>query len=139
MLFRSLPNFGEPPRLESIIAELRLAIEGGHDVGGRVRQRDADYVQPSSAVRPASRVDVIEGASVRATVLEVRAHDVPGLLHHISGAIARTGTTITGAKVATIGSEAVDVFFLVDPAGRALTSRQAARVRSRVLSELAGR
>ncbi|MFM8894808.1 MAG: ACT domain-containing protein, partial [Actinomycetales bacterium] len=73
-------------------------------------------------VDDASPGDQVRAHAVRPVILEVRAHDAPGLLHRIAGAIAEAGATITGAKVATLGSEVVDVFFLADARGRPLTA-----------------
>ncbi|MDP2013667.1 MAG: [protein-PII] uridylyltransferase, partial [Actinomycetota bacterium] len=84
----------------------------------------------------APRIEVIETASERSTVLEVRAHDAPGLLYRITRAIASTDAAITGARVQTLGSDAVDVFFLVDRHGKALSDQHAAAVKVTVLGEL---
>jgi [protein-PII] uridylyltransferase len=79
---------------------------------------------------------VIEGASSRATILEVRAHDAPGLLHRIGAAIASTGTDISAARVSTLGSEVVDVFFLVDRRGDPLAPELAEAVAEAVSEAL---
>jgi [protein-PII] uridylyltransferase len=71
------------------------------------------------------------------TVVEVRAHDEPGLLHRVTAAIAAADATITGAKVSTLGSDAVDVFFVTDPRGRPLSEDRAAALRTTVLATLA--
>lgn len=108
------PLFGDPPAAERLREDIRRAIAGQLDVPGRLARRDeAARLANPPATAPA-RVDVVHGASSRATVLEVRAHDVPGLLHRVGTAIAVTGTHITAARVSTLGSEAVDVFYLVD-------------------------
>jgi [protein-PII] uridylyltransferase len=77
------------------------------------------------------------GASSRATVMEVRAHDAPGLLHRVGMAIAGTGTDITAARVSTLGSEVVDVFFLVDRRGQPLAPELAEAVAEAVAEALA--
>ena len=45
-------------------------------------------------------------------------HDVPGLLYRVASAITAAGCDIAAARVATMGAEALDVFYLVDPASR---------------------
>ncbi|MGB7980094.1 MAG: ACT domain-containing protein, partial [Candidatus Nanopelagicales bacterium] len=82
-------------------------------------------------------VEVVTGASRRATVLEVRAHDAPGLLHRIGTAIAGTGTDISAARVSTLGSEVVDVFYLVDRHGQPLDDALAQAVADAVSDALA--
>jgi len=128
------PVFGDPPGIELLSDELRRAIEGSFDVADRLRKRDEAYNAHARAAAP--RIDVIDAASARTTVLEVRAHDAPGLLYRIARAIASTDAAITGARVQTLGSDAVDVFFLVDRHGRALSEQHAAAVKVTVLGEL---
>jgi [protein-PII] uridylyltransferase len=81
-------------------------------------------------------VEVVAGASERATVLEVRAHDAPALLHRVTRAIAAADVAITAARVATLGSEVVDVFYLVDRDGAPLTDGRASTVVVTVLGAL---
>jgi [protein-PII] uridylyltransferase len=69
---------------------------------------------------PAPRVDVVDGASETATVVEVRASDRPGLLYRLGRALALMGVSVRGARVVTLGAEAVDVFYLQDGAGAPL-------------------
>ena len=70
-------------------------------------------------------------------MLEVRAHDQPGLLHRVGTAIAGTGTDIAAARVATLGSEVIDAFFLVDRRGDPLTEELAEAVADAVADALA--
>ncbi|MDO9486021.1 MAG: HD domain-containing protein, partial [Actinomycetota bacterium] len=128
------PIFGDPPGIELLSEELRRAIDGSFDVAERLRKRDEAY--SPQALGAAPRIDVIDTASERSTVLEVRAHDAPGLLYRITRAIASTDAAITGARVQTLGSDAVDVFFLVDRHGKALSEQHAAAVKVTVLGEL---
>ncbi len=57
-------------------------------------------------------IELLPAASSQASVLQVRAHDVPGLLYRITGALAGAGVTVTTALVDTLGSDVVDVFYL---------------------------
>ena len=70
-------------------------------------------------------------------MLEVKAHDAPALLHRVTRAIAAADVAITAARVATLGSEVVDVFYLVDHEGRPLSDPRAATVVVTVLGALA--
>ncbi|MFA7323457.1 MAG: [protein-PII] uridylyltransferase [Candidatus Nanopelagicales bacterium] len=128
------PTFGDPPGIDQLGDELRRAIEGSFDIGDRLRKRDQAYRPQTQAAAPI--IDIIEEASERTTVLEVRAHDAPGLLYRVTRAIASTDAAITGAKVTTLGSDAVDVFFLVDRHGNPLNPQHAAAVKVTVLGEL---
>jgi [protein-PII] uridylyltransferase len=51
-------------------------------------------------------------AATRATVVEVRAPDGPGLLHEITAVMAGQGLDIISARVVTIGNAAVDTFYV---------------------------
>lgn len=121
--------------------DIRRAIDGELDVAARLRARE-DAARPvgrpaSASPPPQAELAAVPGA--RSTVLEVRAHDAAGLLHRLAAAIGAAGASITGARVATLGSEAVDAFFLVDPDGAPLRPEDAERVRSAVLAALLAR
>jgi [protein-PII] uridylyltransferase len=131
------PQFGDPPAADRLREDIRRALSGQLDVAARVAQRDAGARRPDAPPALPARVDLIEGASSRATILEVRAHDAPGLLHRVGMAIAGTGTDIAAARVSTLGSEVVDVFFLVDRRGDPLTTELAEAVADAVAEALA--
>ncbi|MBI1377758.1 MAG: [protein-PII] uridylyltransferase [Frankiales bacterium] len=128
------PAYGDPPPVERLREDVTRAVAGSLDVAARLDARDAAYAGPREVAAP--RVDVVPGASERATVLEVRAHDAPALLHRVTRAIAAADVTIIAARVATLGSEVVDVFYLVDHDGVPLTDARAATVRVTVLGAL---
>ncbi|NUP51464.1 MAG: ACT domain-containing protein, partial [Catenulispora sp.] len=71
-------------------------------------------------------------ASASATVLEVRAHDAPGLLHRAAAALAATGVSVRSARISTLGAEAVDVFYVVDATGAPLSDAAAEQVAAAV-------
>jgi len=87
-----------------VVARLHPDHPGGHEVG----------------------VVVLPEASARATVLEVRVADRPGLIHAVCAALAGLGIAVVSAHVATVGPRAVDVFYLHDEAGAGLTEERAA-------------
>ena len=87
---------------------------------------------------PAAAPDVlvVPGASARASVLEVRAHDAPGLLYRVASTISAAGVDITAALVSTLGSEVVDVFYVQSPEGGLLAHDVAVDLRRAVLDAL---
>ncbi len=128
------PLFGDPPAVDRLREDIRRALAGQLDVSARLAAREAsnpDLPEPLPA-----RVELIEDASSWATVLEVRAHDAPALLHRVGMAIAATGTDISAARVATMGSEVIDVFFLVDRRGEPLAPGLAGAVAEAVSEAL---
>jgi [protein-PII] uridylyltransferase len=62
--------------------------------------------------------------------------DQPGLLYRVARAVAAADATIVGAKVSTLGSDAVDVFFVTDAVGGRLSDDRAAALRVTVLAAL---
>jgi len=110
------PSFAGPPAPEVLREDIKRALEGSLDVERRLAERAAAW-QPPVAPVPEASVTVLARASEESTVIEVRAHDVPGLLHSLAEAMASTGATVRSAVVGTLGAEAVDVFYLVGPDG----------------------
>ncbi len=76
-------------------------------------------------------------ASRTATVVEVRAHDAPGLLWRIGRALGDCGLDVRAARVETLGAEAVDVFYVVDTSGGPVGgSRIRGKIAAQVLAAL---
>jgi [protein-PII] uridylyltransferase len=106
-----------PPTLET---SLRRLGEGDHSILRRLHRRDAGYRAPTGAPsRP--RVVLLPGASAEATVLEVRAADRPGLLHAVGSALAAVEVDLRSAHIATHAGQAVDVLYVGEPGGGALS------------------
>ena len=114
-----VPEGDHDPRAEVLRQDIARALEGDLDLTPRLSARDANR-RPPLTPPPAPRVDVIESASATATVVEVRAADRPGLLYRLGRALALMGISVRGARVVTLGAEAVDVFYLQDGSGRPL-------------------
>ncbi|MTD16668.1 [protein-PII] uridylyltransferase [Nakamurella sp. YIM 132087] len=129
------PEFGEPPQAETLRADLVRALDGHLDIAARLAKRAAN--RPPAAAAPPS-VRAVDGASERALVLEVRAHDTPGLLHTVAGTLAEHGATVTSARVHTLGAEVVDVFYLRAADGTALTDEQGGEIATAVARTLGG-
>lgn len=130
-----IPAFGDPPALDRLREDIRFALAGTLDISGKLLARAAAYRKKAPTYRPAPSIEVVAEASARSTVLEVRAHDRPGLLYMVATAISRADVSIAAAQVATLGSEIVDVFYLED-AGDFLHDEQIATVRAAVLASL---
>lgn len=131
------PEFGDPPSAAQLSDDVRRAVEGTFDVAERLARREADYAtSPPPGGFPAPSVTVVRGAGSSGSVIEVRAHDAPGLLFRVARAVSAADVDIVGAKVDTLGSDVVDVFFVRDPGGRPLTPEREAALRVTVLSAL---
>jgi len=77
-------------------------------------------------------VRVLENLSDHQTVVEVRALDTYGLLHHLTCTLSELGFDIHSARVVTWGHEARDVFYVTTRDGRMLTEQQVAAIRTRL-------
>lgn len=133
-VWRVVPQYGDIPAQDLLRDDLRRALDGTLDIGERLRRRESSRTAVTHAP-PWARF--IEGASQRADVLEVRAHDAPGLLHRIGTTLSQASVAILAARVSTLGSEAVDVFYVVESdGGGLLTDDRRRQVLERVLTAL---
>jgi [protein-PII] uridylyltransferase len=103
--------------------------EGRLDPRRKLARRATDLA-PSVAVRPE--------ASDRATVLEVRAADRPGVVHLVCATLADLGISVRSAHVDTLGPQAVDAFYLQEEAAGALSEPRAAEAAHAVRATLEG-
>ena len=115
------PEFGDPPDATLVAADLRRMLQGRLDVEDRLDRR-ARAVRPRAATIPAAKVTLIDDASDTATVVEVRAHDAPGLLWRVGRALGECGLDVRAARVETLGAEVVDVFYVTDGDGKPLAA-----------------
>jgi [protein-PII] uridylyltransferase len=111
--------------------DLRRALDGSLDVAQRLAKRAASAASGKTAP-PAPRVLLAASASSSATVLEVRAHDQPGLLFTVTQTLAEHGLDVRTARVETLGAEVVDAFYLTDRRGGPLPPDAAEEVRRAV-------
>jgi [protein-PII] uridylyltransferase len=125
----------DPARIQD---DMRRAIEGGLDVAQKLARREATAATRKSIALPPATVLLPGGASDLATVLEVRAHDRPGLLFTVTRVLAAEGLDVRSARVETLGAEVVDAFYVTDRAGRPLSSERAETVRHGVEEALRG-
>jgi [protein-PII] uridylyltransferase len=130
------PAFGDPPPIEQLSDDIRRAVDGTYDVAERLAKREADYARTPPAGYPEPHVSVLADGSRGTAIVEVRAHDAPALLYRVTRAVAAADASIVGAKVSTLGADAVDVFFVTDSTGHALTEDRMAALRVTVLSSL---
>jgi [protein-PII] uridylyltransferase len=131
-------QYGEPPDAVLVTSDLRRALTGQLDVAQRLRQREQAAARPTGGVAPPT-VTLVDDASHTATVVEVRAHDAPGLLWRIGRALGECGLDLRAARVETLGAEAVDVFYVVDAAGEPVKDAGTrGKIAAEVLGALAG-
>jgi len=132
--------FGEPPDATLVTSDLRRVLAGDLDVAGRLDRQGLLSTRAENAHRAwlaQPKVTLVDDASRTATVVEVRAHDAPGLLWRIGRALGEYALDVRAARVETLGAEAVDVFYVVDASGGPVTGPQIrAKIAAQVLAAL---
>ncbi|MFF1560256.1 [protein-PII] uridylyltransferase [Streptomyces sp. NPDC058279] len=124
--WRVAAEYGALPEAARLRTDLVRALDGSLDVPSKLADREAAYPRRRGVVPPPPRVTVMPDASSLATVLEVRAPDAVGLLHRIGRALDAGGVRVRSAHVSTLGANAVDTLYVVDPDGKPLPARAAA-------------
>ncbi|MGW1912572.1 [protein-PII] uridylyltransferase [Streptomyces sp. NPDC002076] len=132
--WRVAAEYGSLPQATRLRADLVRALDATLDIAGRLAERDAAYPRRRGWVAPPPRVTVAPAASRHATVIEVRAQDAPGLLYRIGMALEKAGVRVRSMHVSTLGSNAVDAFYVTTGAGEPLPGADAGSL-ARVLEE----
>jgi len=98
---------------------VRRALSGALDVDAELVRRAAAYPPSRSAELLAASPKALwlDGASARASVIELRAPDAIGLLARVSFALTLLGLQVVNARCSTLGVEVVDAFYVVEPDG----------------------
>ncbi|MGW7545565.1 [protein-PII] uridylyltransferase, partial [Streptomyces sp. NPDC054770] len=136
--WRVAAEYGSLPQAARLRADLVRALDGSLDIGGRLAERDAAYPRRRGRVAPPPRVTVASAASRHATVFEVRAQDAPGLLFRIGRALEDAGVRVRSAHVSTLGSNAVDAFYVTGTDHAPLPAEEATSVARKLEETLRG-
>ncbi len=118
---RDADHAGDIPtwRVDDVAKAIRKVLRGETDVETLLKSRGRFAVQATSG--PVSnlpmRVVVDNESSDRYTVVDVFAHDRPGLLYAITRAMYEQKLNVVLAKIATHFDQVLDVFFVTDAAG----------------------
>ncbi|PVC81396.1 [protein-PII] uridylyltransferase [Streptomyces sp. CS131] len=126
--WRVAAEYGSLPQAARLRADLVRALDGSLDIRARLAEREAAYPRRRGVKAPPPRVTVAAAGSRRATVIEVRAQDAPGLLHRIGNALEGNAVRVRSAHVSTLGANAVDAFYVTGTDGEPLTPARASEV-----------
>jgi [protein-PII] uridylyltransferase len=112
---------GEPPaeRLADIAAAVRAAILG--DRPPEFAPRWNPFAPQVKVVAQPVRVAFDNQSSQRDTIVEVFAHDAPGLLYGVAKAIYDAGLSVQAAKIGTYLDQVVDAFHVTTADGDKVT------------------
>ncbi|MFE9457914.1 [protein-PII] uridylyltransferase [Streptomyces californicus] len=126
--WRVAAEYGSLPQAARLRADLVRALDGSLDIRARLAEREAAQPRRRGMKAPPPRVAVAAAGSRRATVIEVRAQDAPGLLHRIGRALEESAVRVRSAHVSTLGANAVDAFYVTGADGEPLPPERAAEV-----------
>jgi [protein-PII] uridylyltransferase len=130
--WRVTAEYGSLPAAARLRADLVRALDGTLGLTARLAAREAARPARRGPAPPPPRVTVAPAASRRATVIEVRAQDAPGLLHRIGLALEEAGVRVRSAHASTLGAGAVDAFYVTGPGGAPLPPDEAAELTRRL-------
>ena len=118
---RDADHAGEIPawRVDDVATAIRRVLRGETDVETMLKSRGRFAIQATNG--PVSnlpmRVVVDNESSDRYTVIDVFAHDRPGLLYAITRALYEQKLSVALAKIATHFDQVLDVFFVTETSG----------------------
>ncbi|MGY5885476.1 [protein-PII] uridylyltransferase [Modestobacter lacusdianchii] len=138
-VFDVRPRFGRAPVPEILADGVRAALEGTLPLAERLRQREIDYRQHGDRGAP-PRISwydhEVDGAA--ASIVEVRAGDRAGLLYRLTAALADQGLDVTSARIETLGADALDSFYVSDPAGAVMDADRRRDIETALVSAAGG-
>jgi len=139
--FQVEPTFGRAPDWRAVEGDAAGALRGEVALEERLAARARQYAgrpRVRAASPPRTDVTLHGDASDTATVVEVRAPDRIGTLYRITRVLADLGLDIRHAKVATVGHEVVDAFYVVDESGAKVGDERAPTIEGALRVVLAG-
>jgi [protein-PII] uridylyltransferase len=125
-------------RFATIDTDIGAALDGRLDLASAVDRQRARQMRRrrKRATPPVVRFDQADEPG--RTVIEVKADDEPGLVYRIAATLTELGMNISLAKIATEKNQALDVFYVSNSAGTALSPGEQAAV-ERALVEALGK
>jgi len=123
-------------RFTTIDADIGAALEGRLDLASAVDRQRARQMRRrrKRATPPVVRFE--DADEPGRTVIEVKADDEPGLVYRIAATLAELGMNISLAKIATEKSQALDIFYVSNAAGAALSPGEQAAVERALVEAL---
>lgn len=119
---RDADHAGEIPdfRTEDVAASIRKVLRGETDVTTMLKSRGRFAGKASQGLISdlPLRVVIDNESSDRYTVIDVFAHDRPGLLYEITRGLNQLDLSVVLAKIATHFDQVLDVFFITDSRGQ---------------------
>jgi [protein-PII] uridylyltransferase len=125
---------GDAPDAATIVRALASLSEGDREpLRALERRRTVAAGLVGAGTRTPTRAMVVPHASRDSTVIEIRAHDRPGLLHEVGMTFARAGLTVHSAHIATYAGQTLDTFYVTEFGGSALPPARVAQTISMLM------
>ncbi len=124
-------------RRREVAGLLEQALRGAIDVDTlfRARLRFAPNIVQGPVSNLPLRAVIDNETSDRCTVIDIFAHDRPGLLYRIARTLFELDLSVVLAKISTHFDQVVDVFYVTDAKGRKISDGFRLRTIKHVLSE----
>ncbi len=134
-----LEESGEPISSSERLEEIRLALQDR-------LSNPQPYILPHSRYTPRrlkhfpvpTEVRFSLDGAQRRTVMVLLTQDRPGLLARVGQAMVACGVRVQNAKIATVGAQADDVFFITDRSNQPLDDDRQVLLRQAILEQLDG-
>ncbi|MEE8498960.1 MAG: hypothetical protein V3S27_00200, partial [Kiloniellales bacterium] len=129
--------FDRPEHLARLKRAVERTLAGSLKPWQELARRKSPIPSRLRVFKVTPRVLIDNKASARASVIEVNGRDRPGLLYDVTRALSKLQLMIHGARIATYGERAVDVFYVQDALGDKIVSpARLERIRARLLEAL---
>ena len=129
--------FDRPEHLARLKRAVEQTLAGSLKPWQELARRKSQIPSRLRVFQVTPRVLIDNKASARDTVIEVNGRDRPGLLYDLTRALSKLQLMIHGARIATYGESAIDVFYVQDALGDKIESTaRLARIRARLLEAL---
>ena len=137
--FRVQSSFTDEIIWDRVIVDLEKALDGRLAIEARLAERSKTYRRgrrlPGVVTHPEVLID--NNLSKDSTIVEVRAPDGSGLLYRITRALHELDLSVYSAKIETIGTDAVDSFYVRDGQDRKISDEEyLSEVRQALLNAL---
>ena len=129
--------FDRPEHLARLKRVVEQTLVGSLKPSQELARRKSQIPSRLRVFKVTPRVLIDNKASARATVIEVNGRDRPGLLYDLTRALSKLQLMIHGARIATYGERAIDVFYVQDALGDKIQApARLERIRARLLEAL---
>jgi len=111
----------DPARKKLIMETLKKALDEPANTDSGVYRRVPRQLKHFSIL---TRVDFAQDLANHRTIMKLNTDDRPGLLSQVGYAFAENDIRLINAKIATIGAEVDDTFFITDRENRPLSKKE---------------